>query len=132
MYNSHYIFVNIKDKDGADVAGATVAIKDSSGSQVWSGTTDENGLTYHILLSGKEIDLNGASSTTTYTIEAEKDDLSGSMDLTPSQNQTISLALEGESDDGEDGMDLTFIILILVIVIVVVIALVAVMKKRSK
>ncbi|UCE74230.1 MAG: right-handed parallel beta-helix repeat-containing protein [Methanomassiliicoccales archaeon] len=133
IYQAYYTSLKIKDKDGAIVEGATVTVMDSSGNDIWTGTTDANGLTQEALLCGLKVDTSGASSTNTYTVKAEKGDMKCSKEFTPDQNITISLEMESQGDDAQDGLDLTLIILLVVIVIVVVLVVaVFVIKGRKK
>jgi hypothetical protein len=124
-----FIKVKATDKDGTALSGATITVKDSEGNEVWTSTTDANGETQCMLLGGEEVDIGGTSTTLTYTIEAEKDDLKATSDLTPDQTATLTLNLEAEGDEDDEEMDLTMIIALVVVVVIIILAGILASKK---
>ncbi len=138
IYQTIYVDITIKDDNEAPLHGATVTIKDASDNTVWTGTTDANGQTPTLLLDSYKVDIGGTPTDYSYTIEAEKGDLEGTMPLSPDQNWDISMSLasaaDGDGTDGEEDQDLTLIIILVVVIIIIVVgvAAVAAMKKGKK
>lgn len=128
----YFIMVKVKDKDGAAVSGATVRIKDSGGTVLYTTTTDANGETSDMLYTGFTQDAGGASTTPTYTVDVEKDDMSGTSDVTFDETETISVNLAAEEDGDEEDEYPTLIIIVIVVIVVVLLIIAVFAMKRKK
>jgi hypothetical protein len=132
----NYIKIKAKDSAGAVLDGASVTIKDSSGSQVWTGTTDANGTTPYIALANYRVDNSGITTNPTYTVDAEKGDINATMALSPTQGETTTLSLQtpddGDGEDEDEADNTMIIVAVVVIVIILVVVLLVVMRKKKK
>ena len=119
-YLAFYIRLMIVDEDGAGLQDGAITLKDSSDVEIWSGTTDMDGLTDEIFV----------ISTETYTAEGEWAEYSGQLDFTPEENGVIDLEL-GE-DEEEDSNTLYIIIGIIVVIIIVILVIVLTRKGKGE
>ncbi|UCE39389.1 MAG: right-handed parallel beta-helix repeat-containing protein [Thermoplasmata archaeon] len=127
VHEAYFITLKAVDEDGKPIQGATITVKDSAGTQIWTGTTDTNGETQHMILSAQKTDTGGASTTYTYTVEAKKGDMSSTTEITPTKTDSVSLTLKSEEEED----NLMMIVAIIIVVILVVIVLVAIMAKKK-
>jgi hypothetical protein len=132
IYYGHFITFKAVDSGGNAIQGASIKVKDSAGTEIWTDSTDATGITQHMMIDAQKVDTTGTSTSYSYTIEAEKDGMTATSDLSPDQSQTLTLNLESEEDDAEDNMTMILIIIIVVIVVVIILAVVLTKKKGKK
>lgn len=123
ILEKYYIQIQVVDKDNNPMPDANFVVKDSAGSEILSGTTDLNGLTPVMFVSGTEA----------LKVEASWGDYSGSMELTPSKTGTeyITIKEKGKDDDG-GGFLTGFEGIMIISSIVVLIIILNSSEKRKK
>ncbi len=123
-----YDLGTVNDADGA-VSGATVTVKDSSGTTVWTGTTDANG----------QISFTQATPLPEgdYTVKVSKSgykDISYGFTVGPNGDKTGQDAvptMKKDKDEPEDDNMLAIILIIIVIIIIVVLLALAMRPKKA-
>ncbi len=122
MMEKYYIQIKVVDKDNEKMPDASFTIKDSSGNEILSGTTNMNGLTPVIFVSGSE----------TITVEAKWGDLSGKSEITPDRTGEYSLIIKEKGKEKEGGFLPGFEGMIIVSSIIILITILIFRDKRKK
>jgi len=122
-YRGLWTTISAKDDSGAALADATVKVVDAGGTEVFSGSTDNDGDTLPFLMD---------QESGPFTITSEWGDAKAEKEFTADSSTTsISLILTEDDEEEESSTMLFVIIAIVALVIIVIIVVVVVMMKKK-